>query len=101
MAAYDDLNGKRIATISVISILVTAVTVLAVQVLYFAMAGYVDDQKVRSANYGRQNRVLADQAEEISKYGVDAETGKITVPVGDVMKKMGAEASDESASEEA
>ncbi|TWT95019.1 hypothetical protein [Neorhodopirellula pilleata] len=101
MAAYDDLNGKRIATISVISIVVTAVTVLAVQVLYFAMAGYVDDQKVQSSSYLRQNRVLADQAEEISKYGVDPETGKITVPIGEVMKKMAAQASDEPTSDEA
>jgi len=97
MAAYDDLNGKRIATISVISILVTAVTVLAVQVLYFAMAGYVDDQKVRSASYIRPNRILANQAEEISSYGVDSETGNITVPVGEVMKKMAAASDNEEA----
>ena len=62
MAAYDDLNGTRITIISVISIVVTAVTVLAVQVLYFAMAGYVDGQKVESATYARQNKILSDQA---------------------------------------
>lgn len=97
MAAYDDLNGKRIAAISVISILVTAVTVLAVQVLYFAMAGFVDDQKVRSATYARQNRILDNQAMEVSSYGIDADTGNVTVPVGEVMKKMAEKEADDEA----
>jgi hypothetical protein len=88
MAAYDDLNVKRIAVISVISISVTAVTVLAVQVLYFAMADIVDGRKVSSASYTRQNAVLADQSAEISRYGVDPETGNVTIPVEDAMKKL-------------
>ena len=94
MAAYDDLDGKRIATISVISIVVTAVTVLAVQVLFFAMAEYVDQQKVESSSYARQNRYLAEQAEEVSSFGIDAETGNVVVPVEQVMKEMAAEKSD-------
>ena len=81
MAAYDDLNVKRIAVISVISILVTAVTVLAVQVLYFAMADIVDGRKVQSASYTRQNAVL-----------VDPDTGNVTIPVEDAMKKLVKEA---------
>ncbi|MCC9642233.1 hypothetical protein LOC71_08100 [Rhodopirellula sp. JC740] len=92
MAAYDDLNVKRIAVISVISILVTAVTVLAVQVLYFAMADIVDTRKVQAASYSRQNTVLSEQSAEISRYGVDPETGNVTVPVEETMKKMVAEA---------
>ncbi|EMB16276.1 hypothetical protein [Rhodopirellula europaea] len=92
MAAYDDLNVKRIAVISVISILVTAVTVLAVQVLYFAMADIVDGRKVQSASYTRQNAVLAEQSDEISRYGVDPDTGNVTIPVEDAMKKMVKEA---------
>lgn len=88
MAAYDDLDGKRIATISVISILVTAVTVLAVQVLYFAMAGWVDSRKVDSATYARQNKVLAEQVEEVSSFGIDANTGNVTVPVDQIIDKM-------------
>lgn len=92
MAAYDDLNGKRIATISVISIVVTAVTVLAVQVVYFALADLVDTQKIQDARYTRSNHVLSQQAEEIATYGVDPDTGNIRIPVGDAMKKMAAEA---------
>lgn len=88
MAAYDDLDGKRIIGISVISILVTAVTVLAVQVLYFAMAGWVDSQKVESATYARQNRILAEQIEEVSSFGIDKNTGNVIVPVGKVIETM-------------
>ncbi|MCM2370853.1 hypothetical protein [Aporhodopirellula aestuarii] len=91
MAAYDDLNGKRIATISVISIAVTAVTVLAVQVIYFALADLVDSQKIKDSRYTRSNQVLSQQADEISGYGVDPDTGNITIPVSEVMKKMAAE----------
>ncbi len=92
MAAYDDLNGKRIATVSVISIVVTAVTVLAVQVVYFALADYVDSNKVRESAYTRSNAALEMQAKEISSFGVNPDTGNVTIPVADVMKKMSAEA---------
>ncbi|EMI55601.1 hypothetical protein [Rhodopirellula sallentina] len=92
MAAYDDLNGKRIATISVISIVVTAVTVLAVQVVYFALADLVDTKKIQDSSYTRSNQVLSRQADEVDTYGVDPDTGNIRVPVGDVMKKMASEA---------
>lgn len=91
MAAYDDLDGKRILGISVISILVTAVTVLAVQVLYYAMAGWVDSQKVESATYARQNKVLAEQIEEVSSFGIDNDTGNVIVPVEKVIETMVAE----------
>ena len=92
MAAYDDLNGKRIATVSVISIVVTAVTVLAVQVVYFALADYVDSNKVRESSYTRSNAALEIQTKEISSFGVNPDTGNVTIPVADVMKKMAAEA---------
>jgi len=92
MAAYDDLNVRRIAVISVISILVTAVSVLAIQVLYFAMADAVDSRKMEASSYTRQNRVLAEQAEEVSRYDVDPETGKVVIPVTEAMQKMADEA---------
>lgn len=92
MAAYDDLNVRRIAVISVISILVTAVSVLAIQVLYFAMADVVDSRKMEAASYTRQNRELAEQAAEVSRYDVDPETGKVVIPVQEAMQRMAAEA---------
>lgn len=95
MAAYDDLNGTRIATISVISIVATAVTVLAVQVMYFAMAGFVDQRKVDSATYSRQNKILADQADEVTRFGIDPQSGKVIVPVDTVFQKMVARKGDE------
>ena len=88
MAAYDDLNIPRITAISVISIVVTAVTVLAVQVLYFAMAEAVDSRKVKSASYTRQNRILNQQADEVSRYGVDPETGKVVIPISEAMQQI-------------
>lgn len=101
MAAYDDLNVKRIAVISVISVVVTAVTVLAVQVLYFAMAEAVDAKKVQNATYSRQNRILADQSDEVSRYGVDPETGRVVIPVSEAMKRIVEESSAPSGDDQA
>ena len=42
MAAYDDLNVKRIFTVGIGSILVTLVTALAVQVLYYWLVQWQD-----------------------------------------------------------
>lgn len=92
MAAYDDINGKRLATVSVISIVVTAVTVLAVQVIYFAMADMVDSEKIRNSAYTRANQALKQQSQGLTRYGVNPENGSITVPVEEMMKKMAAEA---------
>jgi hypothetical protein len=38
MAAYDDLDVKRIFVVGIASVVVTAVTALAVQVVYYTMA---------------------------------------------------------------
>ena len=88
MAAYDDLNVPRIAVISVLSVVTTAVTILAIQVLYYAMAQYVDSQKIQQATYARPNAILAEQSAEVSQYGIDEDTGNVTVPVQDVIEKM-------------
>ena len=88
MAAYDDLNTGRIAAVSVISVLVVAVTVLGVQVLYFAMADVVDSRKQAQSDYRRQNQELASQVESVSRYGVDETTGNIVVPIDTVISEM-------------
>ena len=97
MATYDDLNVPRIAVISVLSVVTTAVTILAIQVLYYAMAQYVENQKIEQATYARPRAVLAKQAEEVSSFGVDAETGNITVPVDNVIRQMAAGANPDEA----
>ena len=81
MARYDDLNVTRIAIVGVISIVVTAVTVLAVQVLFYAMAKRSDELKAQQSDYRRQNQFIADQQSEISQYGVDPQTGNVTIPI--------------------
>ena len=97
MANYDDLNVPRIAVISVLSVVTTAVTILAIQVLYYAMAQYVENQKIQQATYARPAAVLAEQAAEVSSYGVDESTGNLTVPVDDVIKQMAAQAGSDEA----
>ncbi|MAI71561.1 MAG: hypothetical protein CMM01_11680 [Rhodopirellula sp.] len=86
MAAYDDLNVKRIFIVGIASIVVTAVTALAVQVLYY----YLDDlQQARTSemgSYTRENSALNSQIAEITEpQGVNAATGNLTIPIENAM----------------
>ncbi len=86
MAAYDDLNVKRIFIVGIASVVVTAVTALAVQVLYY----YLDDvQQARTSEnsrYTRQNNALNSQTAEITEpQGVNAETGNLIIPIESAM----------------
>ena len=88
MAAYDDLNVKRIFVVGIASVVVTAVTALAVQVLYYSMAQWQQSETQAASNYTRQNQILRDQLEEVSVYGVDEATGNIVIPVEKAIELM-------------
>lgn len=81
MAAYDDLDVKRIFVVGIVSVVVTAVTALAVQVLYYTMEQQQKSETAAASNYARQNAILQSQQDEISNYGVDENTGKLVIPV--------------------
>ena len=80
MAAYDDLDVKRIFVVGIASVVVTAVTALAVQVVYYAMAQQQKSETAAASNYARQLSILKEQKDEISTYGVDELTGKLVIP---------------------
>lgn len=100
MAAYDDLDVKRIFVVGIFSIVITAVTALAVQVLYFAMVQWQDAETKAASNYARQQSILAQQEAEISNYGVDAENGNIVIPIDDAIQLMVNETSESDSPEE-
>ncbi|QDT06728.1 hypothetical protein K227x_51440 [Rubripirellula lacrimiformis] len=88
MAAYDDLNVKRIFTVGIISVVVTAVTALAVQVLYYTMNDWQEAETAAQSDYRRQNLILSEQTAQVSEFGVDSDTGRITIPVKDAIEMM-------------
>ncbi len=88
MAAYDDLDVKRIFAVGVFSVVVTAVTALAVQVLYFALVRWQEVDTQKASNYDRQNNILKEQEVEISSYRIDGETGNIAIPVDAAIEMM-------------
>lgn len=88
MAAYDDLNVKRIFNVGILSIVVTAVTALAVQVLYFSLVQWQESETRAASNYQRQNRILQEQKDQISTYGVDELTGNIIIPIDKAIELM-------------
>jgi uncharacterized protein HemX len=92
MAAYDDLNVKGIFTVGVISVVVVAVTALAVQVVSYSWLQLQTEQKSAESDYRRQNEVLALQSEQISNYGVDPQTGNITIPIDQAIDLVAEEA---------
>ena len=84
-AKYDDLNTNQIFIVGIASIVITLVTILAVQYVYFLLvAGHKDTLQAQSS-YGRQNEVLAEQTESISRYGVDPDTAQVTIPIKEAM----------------
>jgi hypothetical protein len=86
MAAYDDLNVKRIFAVGVISVVVTAVTALAVQVLYYSLVQWQDAETRAASDYTRQKRILREQTQAISTYGVDELSGNIIIPIDKAME---------------
>jgi len=88
MAAYDDLNAKRIYVVGILSVLVTIVAALAVQVVYFWMVDMQTTETAAESDYRRQNQILAEQQAEISTYGVDPLTGNIVIPIGKAIDLM-------------
>ncbi|MCH1495598.1 MAG: hypothetical protein L7U72_10220 [Rubripirellula sp.] len=92
MAAYDDLDVKRIFVVGIASVVVTAVTALAVQVVYYAMAQQQKTETAAASNYTRQISILNAQRNEISNYGVDELTGKLVIPVDDAIEIIASQA---------
>lgn len=88
MAQYDDLNSTKISTVGVISVVVTAVTALAIQVIFYALADWQEEAKSSQSDYRRENLVLTEQKEQISVYGVDPQTGNITIPIQKAMETL-------------
>ena len=84
-AKYDDLNTNQIFIVGIASIVITLVTILAVQYVYFLLvAGHQDTLQAQSS-YGRQNQWLAEQTESISRYGADPDTAQVTIPIQEAM----------------
>ena len=88
MAAYDDLNVKRIFSVGILSVVVTAVTALAVQVVYYWLVQVQTAETAAASNYERQNRILRQQQSEIATYGVDPATGNIIIPIDKAIEQM-------------
>jgi hypothetical protein len=88
MAQYDDLPIQRITVVSFVSIAVTVVTILAVQVLYYGMQNYVSSAKSALGRYTESEEVLATQRESISRFGVNEADGRFTIPIEQAMKEV-------------
>ena len=83
MASYDDLNNRQIFTVAIISAALTFITILACQVVYFALAESQEEYK-----HTQGNSVLTSQSDSLNHYGVNEETGQIQVPVEVVMTQL-------------
>lgn len=86
MAKYDDLNTRQIFIVGIASVFVTVVTILAAQYVYYLLLDSHQAVLQAESSYGRQNAILAEQFEEISKYGADPLTGNVTIPISAAME---------------
>ena len=95
MANYDDLNNRQIFTVAIISAVLTFITILACQVVYYALAERIAEQKLQQGRYFQGNNILTSQSDAISQYGVNEETGQVQVPVEMVMTRLAEQHSSE------
>ncbi len=86
MAKYDDLNTRQIFLIGIGSVVVTIVTILAVQYVFYLLVAGHQVQLAEESNYRRQNTVLAEQLGVVSRYGADPDTGNVTIPIDRAME---------------
>jgi hypothetical protein len=100
MAAYDDLDVKRIFSVGILSIVVTAVTALAVQVVYYHLVQVQTAETAAASDYTRQNAILKQQRDEIATYDVDQQTGNIIIPIDKAIELMVGESASESPSDD-
>ncbi|WP_153556454.1 hypothetical protein [Roseimaritima sediminicola] len=96
MASYDDLNNRQLFTVAIISAALTFITILACQVVYYALAERQEEHKLRQGRFFQGNRVLSTQSDTLNHYGINEETGQVQVPVDVVMTRMVEEAQNES-----
>lgn len=85
MASYDDLNTRQIWIVGTISAVLTAVTILAVQVLYFALLNWHDESKLAGAEYAQSSEQIDAQTASLTNYGRGTE-GQIVIPIDRAMQ---------------
>ncbi|MCD0463204.1 hypothetical protein [Roseiconus lacunae] len=88
MAKYDDLDTRQIFVIGIGSVLVTIVTILAVQYVYYLLVDAHQTQLQAESSYSRQNQILTDQSESISRYGADPATGNAIIPIDKAIEEV-------------
>lgn len=91
MTTYDDLNSKQIFVVGLVSTALTFISILAAQVLYFALNERLEAEKSEHSVYREGNSVLAAQTDEISSYGVDEETGNVQIPISEAIRLVAEE----------
>ena len=85
MAAYDDLDTRQIWVVGIISAVLTAVTILAVQVLYYALLNWHDEAKLAGSEYTQSIDHIEKQELSLSEYG-RAKEGQILIPIDRAME---------------
>ncbi len=101
MAEEENLNVPMIATVGIVSVLVTAATVIAVQALYYNYATAETQRKVVEAPTADGDSKLAEQLAKLSRYSwSNREKDIVTIPIERAMRlvvqeKMATQADDD------
>lgn len=80
------LNSRQIFKVAIVSVAVTFITILACQVVYYALRdAHAEVLRERSV-FRVGNTLLEEQGEAISEYGVDEETAQLQMPIDRAME---------------
>ena len=87
MAEKDDVNVPMIATVGVVSVLLTIATVYAVQALYFERVRSENERKVVLAPTADADSRLAEQEAKITRYSwIKRGDGIVAIPIDRAMQ---------------
>lgn len=87
MESHNDLNSLKIGMIGFLGAVVTLAAILALQVLYYAAANRLTDERVVQSPTTQSDTQLAEQAVQLTRYDwIDREKKQVMIPVDRAME---------------
>ena len=89
MIEKDVLDIPMIATVGIVSVVLTVATIIGVQALYHSYASFESNRKVILAPNVSADSKLAEQDAKLAKYGwANREKGQVIVPIDRAMSAV-------------
>jgi hypothetical protein len=87
MQRYNDLNTPMIALVGFLGMLLTFITILVLEIVYYSSANRQDAQKIVNVPTTTSNSLLAEQEVKLTRYGwINRDEKQVAVPIERAMQ---------------